>query len=416
MRHALALVPHAGLPLLFLLAACGSSSGPSGPALDGGAAPDGGSSPDAGLTPDGGLACPRTPAPADRARQVVISHPFDDQGQPARRFELLDLSASGTLTFPEPRVFFEMGRVTEGDFVFTANGEIGLVAQEDGSIGVFRARATGPEVVHAAFQGSFYASALRLPPGGEEVLVLDANFPENGGGLYRVRLGCDGALTDLGRSTAGKLLRGLVPIPGGGRWAAAARQLLGSPAGDDLHLLTLGPEPARVGGVDAFGDDEAIVSALAVTGDGRHLLVGDNNAFSGIPNRIAVAAVTAGGLSRVQTLSPVQDPVAIAVSPFGNAVLVASGFGNALLRLSYDPQSRTPFMNRGALSYQGNRPALPANLAPLERGALTGRVLVAENLGVRQVQFETGGTIRDLGLTSTGRGGAAVVGIVGVQP
>jgi DNA-binding beta-propeller fold protein YncE len=257
---------------------------------------------------------------------------------------------------------------------------------------------------------------LRLLPGGQEALVLDANFPENGGGLYRVRVGCDGTLTDLGRWTPGKLLRGLVPLPGEARWVAAAREILSSPPGDDLHLLRVGTEPDRVTGVDAFGDDEAIVSALAVTGDGRYLLVGDNNAFSGIPNRVAVAAVTTGGLSRVQILSPIQDPVAIVVSPFGNAVLVASGFGNALLRLSYDPQSRTPFVNRGALSYQGARPALPANLAPLERGMLRGRVLVAENLGVRQVQFEADGAIRDLGVTSTGRTGAAVVGIVGVEP
>jgi len=45
------------------------------------------------------------------------------------------------------------GRATEGEIVFTADGTLGLVALEDGSVGVFRLDASGsPTVVHASFK------------------------------------------------------------------------------------------------------------------------------------------------------------------------------------------------------------------------------------------------------------------------
>jgi hypothetical protein len=47
---------------------------------------------------------------------------------------------------------------------------------------------------------------------------------------------------------------------------------------------------------------------------------------------------------------------------------------------------------------------------------LKGRVLIPENLGIRQVQFLAGGTVADLGKLSTGSGLANIVGALGVQP
>jgi hypothetical protein len=399
----------------------GLVSSDGGEAVDGGlsdAGADGGGSGDGGSAEDGGAACPRTPAAPDRARVVVVSHPYDAQGRQANTYEVLTLSTAGALSRRAPALSFEMGRATEGDIVFTPDGEIGLSPQGDGSIGVFRVRPDGAiEVIHERFREGFFAERIVVSAGGESAYVLDANFPENGGGVYRVRIGCDGRLSALGRWASGKGVRGLVELGDGGR-IVAGKALLDSPAGDDVHRLAAGDAAVRTGGADAFGDDEAIVSALALTADGRYALVGDNNAFSGLPNRVAVAAPTQDGqLSRVQVLTPVDDPVALVASPFDDAVLVASGFGNALLLLRYDPRSRTPFTSAGALVYSGARPQLPANAVMVARGALRGRVLVSENLGVRQVQFGgDGGVVTDLGLTSLGSGSANIVGIVGVQP
>src|SRR6185295_3490683 len=115
-------------------------------------------------------------------------------------------------------------------------------------------------------------------------------------------------------------------------------------------------------------------------------------------------------------LMPIDDPIAIVASPFDDAALVASGFGNAFFALDYDPDAAEPFAVRGELAYQGAPPQLPGGAVRVDRGALAGRVLVAENLGVRQVSFEGGGVITDLGLTSLGSGSESIVGAIGVQP
>jgi len=52
----------------------------------------------------------------------------------------------------------------------------------------------------------------------------------------------------------------------------------------------------------------------------------------------------------------------------------------------------------------------------IDRGLLRGRVLIAENLAIRQVQFNPDGSITDLGTTSLGSGIPAIVGAIGVQP
>ena len=66
--------------------------------------------------------------------------------------------------------------------------------------------------------------------------------------------------------------------------------------------------------------------------------------------------------------------------------------------------------------YIGSPPQLPANPVMIERGALEGLVLLPENLGVRRIQFETGISPTDLGLTRFGAGSTAIVGSVGIQP
>ena len=379
--------------IALLLAACGDDGGSAGP--DAGAA-------DA-TTPDA-AGCAR--APVDRTtRAVVVSHPYDAGSNPSNLYRVLELDAAGALS--DPGVTFELGRSTIGTIAFTPDGEVGLVAQEDGTLGVFRLDGATPEVVHARFEGSFYAAHVVMAPAGDVAYVLDTQWRDNGGGIYRVAIGCDGTLTDLGLWIPSQLPAGLHLA--GDRMLLAGADVGASPAGDDAHLLDAAG--TLLDGADAFGDDEAIVGGSALTADGAHLLIGDTSAFSGIPNRVAIAAIEGDTISPSQVITPIEDPLSIIASPEGDVALVVSGFGDAVFVLDHTPAATTPFTLRGELAYSGASPQLPGHA--VLAGSL---VLLAENQGVRRIRLDGGGTVTDLGLTALGSGIAAITGAIGVQP
>jgi len=362
---------------------------------------------------DAGTICPRVPAPVDSIRRVVISHPFAESGGQDNRYEVLALSTSGELTTGGPQ--FNLGRSTTGQIVFTPDGEVGLVAQTDGTLGVFRLDSAGaPTVVHAGFDGGFYAESVVVDPSGTHALVLDAEWRDIGGGVYRVTIGCDGSLSDPQLVVPAKLPHGLALR--GDRALLAADDVLDSAAGQDAHLLEWGAAPRVIASTAAFSDADAIVGGTALTHDGQYFLIGDNSAFSSSPNSVAVVQVSDAALSLVQTLSPIEDPLAIVASPFDDAAIVLSGFGDAIIRLERTASGSMVFTNRDDLVYTGGRPQLPGGAAMIERGSLTGLVLVAENIAVRRVRFEGGGAVTDLGATVVGTGVAAVTGSIGVQP
>jgi len=363
--------------------------------------------------------CPRTPAAPDRARHVVVSRPYDAAGAQAGGYEVLDLSVDGTLT--RPGRLFTMGRALTGTIAFTPDGEVGIVALENGKLGVFRLDASGaPTVVHSELGGAFYASRVVIEERGDRALILDGNTRDNGGGIYLVTIGCDGTLTEHGMLAAGRLPAGLAfggSAPQGVPAIVAAADLLDSPAGNDVHLLDWSDTPARVVGVDAFGDDLAIVGGSALTHTGDTFLVGDVSQFSGLPNRVAVVSIDNGlhpELTAHPTV-PVEDPEAIAASPFDNTAVVASAFGDALFVLDAGgPQGA--WRVRGEVAYRGAPPQLPGDLATIDRGALQGRVLVSENVSVRQLAFRAGGVVEDLGSLAFGSGLHNISGAIGVTP
>ena len=382
---------------------------------DGGDARDGGSGSDGGAATDGGaVGCPRAPAAADRARWVVVSHPFAAGGGDGNRYSVLALSESGELS--ATGTSFTMGTGSGGTIAFTPDGEVGVLAQKDGTVGIFRLADDGSvAVIEAAYDGAFYAASVVADPAGTHVWVLDAQWRESGGGIYRLDLDCDGAVIG-DRLVAPSKLPYAMAMRDGAHALVGAYDVLGSAAGDDAHLVRLDGTPAALTGADAFGDDEAIIASGALTANARHFLLGDNSAFSGIPNRVAVVSVDGDALAPVQVLTPIEDPVAIVASPFDDAAIVASGFGDAIFVLDYAPDASTPFTLRGELAYTGGPPQLPGGAVLVERGSLEGLVLVAENVAVRRVRFDGGGTVTDLGPTVIGSGVENVVGALGVTP
>ncbi|MGH7281015.1 MAG: hypothetical protein ACRELY_05790, partial [Polyangiaceae bacterium] len=69
------------------------------------------------------------------------------------------------------------------------------------------------------------------------------------------------------------------------------------------------------------------------------------------------------------------------------------------------------------ITYTHGAPQLPSFAALISRGALEGRVLVAENVGVRQVALEPDAGAVDVSFTSFDDGGlTSIVGVIGVDP
>lgn len=389
------------------LAGCGGGGGGS---VDGGGGSDGGASADAAVT-----GCPRPPSAADRERVVVISHPYDASGAKAPTYEVLTLGTDGTLT--QTGTTFEMGRSLDARIHFTPDGAVGMVAQEDGTLGIFRLDGTTPTVIDAGYDagGAFYASDVVISADGAHAFVLDSQWRENGGGIDQLAIDCDGNVTYQGEIAPARLAYAMA-------WASgttalvAADDIRDSTPGDTVHLVDLAGNGV-IAGADAFGDDQAIVSDATIFGAGaRYFLVGDNSQFSGVDNRIAVVALGAQTLTPVQVLTPIEDPFALVASPDGDVAIAVSGFGNAIFQLDYTQGADPPFSIAGELTYTGAAPQLPGKAVLIDRGSLRGLVLVAENLGVRRVRFAGGGTVEDDGVTLVGSGNESIVGSIGVQP
>jgi hypothetical protein len=408
------LVPLLALPAWVV--GCGGS--PSAPPPDAAAAFDGaGALADLAVlttsdASDGGAACPRVVGEADRARKVVVSHPFTDAGK-GTAFEVLDLSPAGALA--RSGVTFEMGTANDRPIRFTPDGAVGLVAQDDGSLGVFRSDGNGAlTVVHAGFKQGFYAQDVVVAPDGARAFVLDLDTAPNGGGLYEVAIGCDGTLAAGGHIVPGDSAAAMAFLDGApARAVLAVKGAPGAPMGADTDLVDLANGAALVAGGAAFPDGMAIPSSVAPTPDGRFALITDNGLLAG--SRVAVVALPA--MKAVQLLMT-PNPAQAVVSPFGDAALVLNSDGKDALRvLRYDAANAgAPFSIVGEVAYQNGRPQLPSAAAVIARGALKGRVLVAENLALRQLQFGAGGDVKDVGLVSFGAGSTDIVGTVGVQP
>jgi hypothetical protein len=348
-------------------------------------------------------------------RQLIVARPYNESGAKSNRWEALALAPSGDITANNR--FFDMGRATSGNIAFTPDGEIGLVAQEDGSVGVFRVLASGDiEVLHAAFKEGFYASEVFMGPEGDRAFVMDGNWRENGGGIYTLKIGCDDSIKSEGLLVPAKLPK--QPLwRENGDLLVLAHDFGNSAADQDLHLLSASDITSPTSSTTVFPDRDAIVASAAVTADQNFVLVGDNSGFSPVPNRVAVARLNDQSVESVQLLSPIEDPFAIATSPFDDAALVVSGFGDALLVLDYDPSALdSPFSISGPLAYLGGKPQLPGSLVMIDRGDLRGTILIAENGGVRRVAFEGGGIVSDKGRTDIGSSFLGIVGAIGVQP
>jgi hypothetical protein len=326
---------------------------------------------------------------------------------------VLDLGIDGKLT--RNNVTFQM-RTAFAEIAFTPDGKVGIVAQDDGSLGVFAFDNAGKlTVVNPAFSGKFYAGHVVVSKDGTRAYVVDANTANNGGGVHEVSIACDGQLTYVGLVVPGGTAHAMTLVPNDpDRAILVAGKAFDSPAGTYVHRLDLATaKPERKASAGAFGDADAIASHVAVTLDAKFALVSDNGYAKG-------SRIVAVSLDTMTPTTPITtpNPAGVAISPFGNAALLMNSDGEDALRvLHYDPkQAQKPFTIGAEVAYVGGKTELPLIAHVIDRGALRGRVLVAENTAVRQLDFTEAGSVVDRGPTSLGDGIPSIVGSLGVQP
>ena len=385
--------PGYGGPMLLLLLACD-------PARD--------DSKVQGQTDDSGAppiaeGCRADPGDPNKVRALLLSFPYDEAGNQTDQWSSWSLGTDGTLRTSQSR--FSMGRATAGQVVYTPDGSIALAPQADGTIGVY---AEGT-VVEAAL-GDIYAEHIVMDPSGEKAWAIDGNWPDNGGGIYPLTIACDRPTVNIGaRWIAAKLPAAMLPVDE--NWLIVGREVAGS--GRDADVVLVDTNGNWLAEADAFGDNEAFVSAAVLSRDGRYLLIGDISEFSGVPTRVAVVEVGPSSLTPVQILD-VEDPVGLFVSPDDDRVVVLSGYGDALFVLERTDNDAAPYKDTGEPAYRGGRPQLPGAGALIERGTLKGLLMLTEVEGVRQVQIQGG--VEDWGLVQSGGGWQDIPGAIGVVP
>jgi hypothetical protein len=391
--------------LLAMIAACGD---------DGSMSVDGGGGNDSATSDAPPSMCNRTPAAADRTRYVVVSRPYDANGTGANMYEVLSLTADGTLAqMTPPKLFSLGGRASYGTIPFTPDGKVGFVAfNEGGNIGVFSLDDDGnPTVIHDGWNGAGYPAAVTVGPGGDTLYIVDRNTRNNGGGIYAATINCDGTLTDRGllaaaRSPVGIAFRGSTAVIG-------ARDLLDHEVlGDEVHLANLAATPAtRITGGDAFGDDDQVMGQFALSADGNTVFIGDGN-FSGV-NRVGIATITDSSVAFAATLTDISDPGGLAVSPFGDVAIVSAAQGNAIFVL--DKGGTNGAWRKTALTLPAN-PQIPADMVSLDRGMLRGHVWISENTSVRHVRFTQAGGVENVASLPFGSGLQNIPGAIGITP
>jgi hypothetical protein len=370
------------------------------------------------ITPDAPTTtgCGRVPAAADRPRFVVIAHPYTTSGAASAAFEVVQLSATGTLSrFTPSRTFMLATRAPFGTITFTPDGEVGLVALDDGKLGVFKLDPEGnATVINPGIDAAFYADRIVMDPSGDRAWVVDSNTRENGGGIYEIAIGCDGVVTERGLVAAARSAGGFALLEGN-RAVIAAREVLTSAAGEDVHLLEWGTPPTLRGGTDAFGDDDVIASGFAVNHTGTTAFLGDSNVTG--TNRVAIVGIGETDITMLGVISGITDPSGIAASPFGDVAIVTSSQppGEGIYALDKGGANGA-WRNRGEITYMGAAAQLPGDVVTIDRGQLAGSVFVSELAGVRRVAFGATGTVEDKGLLALGDGLENIPGAIGVTP
>lgn len=319
----------------------------------------------------------------------IYATPYNTEGSPSNSWNFQPQNS--------PSVVFSMGRSSIGEISISADGSWGIVPQDDGSVGVFRVQDGQLTVLQenlmlSTAEREIYTAQVWLDSRTGTLWITDTNWPDNGGGLFTADIDCSsGSIGAAEEIFPSKNAFGVAPFSEEvlvfvSRESEELTQQVTLFETNTYDFLHTG---------QAFDDDEAIFSALAT--DGENILIGDNSAFSGIPNRVSHLRVTNDSLESV-SLFELQDPISIQIHD-GQA-LIASGLTDSLWQ--YD-LLHSSFVE---LSLSGIE--LPSTIIQDENN-----FYIAENTAIRHLRLENG-AFMDQGLLLDTSGIEGIIGAIGV--
>lgn len=353
--------------------------------------------------------------PADRERVVLVGEPFTAMpGVDGTTVRALVLSATGELTATNTRldVRFRPARIG-----FVPSGQYALVLGEDGALASVRVTSASQlSVVSTVQLPSAGYGDLRILADGQTAVVVGSNVDATSG-LSTVTLACDGTLSvDTAAFYNLRLTSSLA-------WIDAAQTravVLGGQAvfapvdANDLRIFSRAA--GRWTEVAAFDLWRDAVDALriAVSPDGRTLVVPNGSPFSAKGGTVMVASITGDVIGSPRRLPNMGDAREALYSVDGATVLVSLLESGALAVLTDRGQGLVEVARVRGIG-------LAEQLVQVERGTLTGLVLapsVDPNGGpnVARVRIEGPGSARSLGQTELGSGSEVIPGPIGLQP
>ncbi len=373
--------------------------------------------------------CRRAPELED-TRAIVAARPYLDDGSPGTSYEVFTLDLQGVVMSTGRD--FDMGRAIDGKIHFTPDGEVGVVRQEDGSLGIFKLDANhNVTVIDPGYVGlqakvnpsqARYFSTVTMLRDGSGLIATNGSWRNVGGSVWYIPLDCVTGLPGQEVQIAeSKLARHVQQLHGNdGQLVVASHDILAPMVREDAHLLDIHAPtmPTLLGSARIFMDDDATMTAMAISENDKHVLLGDSNLFGGptTNHRVGVFEITPNGLIARNIISDILDPADIVVSPHHNAAIVSSFEGNKLVVLDYEPNNvTTPFTPNGEVRTT-NATLLPSTMVMVRRGALNGVVVVAENTGIRTLQFMPSGDVLELHQANFGQDLSDIIGAIGVQP
>ena len=240
---------------------------------------------------------------------MVVSKPFDGAQTEWATGTLQGLEGSMTL-----------GRTFANEVAWTPDGQVGAVAHEDGSLSVWTRE--GP--LAAAMSGEWYASRVVAHPSGRAFIIVDGNWPNNGGGLFTLPINCDNSLGTVERLNTSKLATDVVFV--GDEALVVAVEVEGHPG----HIHRLDEDWQVLQSAVVF-DYEGSSPSDAELGPDGSIWVTDISMWGDDENRVVILEPDLS----VRATVLVRDPLDIAVS---DTALVLSGFNDEVLLVGLDGQ------------------------------------------------------------------------------
>lgn len=378
------------------------------------------------VVPDGGMLPPDSGVPpvpcgfdvfaaADRERVVLVAEPFTDMpGVDGTTVRSLRLTTAGDLIATDTRldVGFRPARIA-----FVQSGAYALVLGEDGELATVRVTSASQlALVDTVQLPSAGYGDLRVLADGQTIVVAGSNVDMTSG-LSTVALACDGSLTI--DTAAFHNLRLTVSFD----WIDAAETravVLGGQAvfapvdNDDLRIFSrTNGRWTQVAAFDLWSD-AVDAERIAVSPDGRTLLVPNGSPFSTQGSTVMVATITGDVIGSPRLLPNMGDACEALFSVDGATALVSLLEAGAVSVLADRGQG---FVEVARIRGIG----LAEQLVAVERGMLSGLVLVPSvdaqgGPNVAKVFIEGPGVVRDRGQTELGSGIPQIPGAIAVQP